>query len=363
MASIPKTQKAIVLPELGRPAELVEGRAVPEPGPKEVQIRVSVAGLNPHDAKIRDTGLFVDHGDGFPVVPAIDVVGVITKLGPDVAGFAVGDRIVSNGYVLAPAWNQSGLQEYALATVGCIARIPDSISSDAATTLPTNIAAPLVALFGRLKIPAPWAGEDEKKAFGGGVGVAGSTLLIIGGGANCGRFGVQLAALAGVGRIVVVGGNPDELRALGATHVLDRHGGFDAVLGRIRDVVGDDLILAYDAINPPDEQVLALSALSSHKRGALARLIPLTPVDTTKVVGEKKAGFDIIDVFGISFTETEVAVPFWERVPGYLESGKIKPSTFVVKKGLDPRHVDETLDAYKDGKSVVHTHIHIWDEK
>lgn len=275
----------------------------------------------------------------------------MAKVGEDVTGIAVGDRVVSQPAFSAGS-TQTGLQEYAVADVGAFTKIPEGTTDDEAATLPTNLIAPLIAIFKELKIPAPWSPEAA------GFEYAGTTLLVVGGGSNCGRFGVQLAKLAGIGRIVVVGGDEAELRGLGATHVLDRHGGDDAVLARIRAVVADDLVYAYDAVGNLEEQVLPLNALSSTKRGALARLLPIGTVDETKVVG-KKAGFDIRDSYGSSQLYPELAVGFWERLPGFLEAGEIKPTGYVVKKGLTAENVNEVLDAYRDGKRVTKTHIHI----
>ncbi|EED13009.1 alcohol dehydrogenase, zinc-containing, putative [Talaromyces stipitatus ATCC 10500] len=341
------TQKAIVVSELGKPVTLV---------------KVAVAGLNPHDQKSRDWGLFIlrdltpvpkDYsGDtDLPSVPTNDVVGRITKLGPGVTDLAIGDRIVYQPS-FAPGSKQNGLQEYALAELGALTKIPDSITDDEAATLPTNIIAPLVALFDALQIPAPWLPAAKDFDY------ANTTILIVGGGSNCGQFGVQLAKLANIGRIVVVGGDEAKLRSFGATHVIDRYAGYEMVLTKIRDIVGDDLVYAYDSINPAEGQLLALNALSSSKRGALARLIPRVPVDESKVLG-KRAGFDVRDVFGSSQVHPELAAGFWSRVPSYLESRQIKPLAYVVKRGLTAENVNEVLDAYRDGKSVAKTHIHL----
>lgn len=343
------TQKAIQVTEIGKPVTLTTNHPIPEPGPKQIQVKVSVAGINPHDQKSRDWGLFV--ANALPAVITNDVVGHVTKLGAGVTSVAVGDRVVHQ-----PAFDkgstQTGLQEYALADVGAFTKIPDSISDDEAATLPTNLIAPLVGLFATLQIPAPWTAAPSKD-----FDYAGTTLLIVGGGSNCGKFGVQLATLAGIGRIVVVGGKADELQGFGATHVLDRHGGYDAVLARIRDVVGDELVYALDAVNGPDGQLLTLHALSTVKRGAMARLLPTHPVDESKVVG-KKAGFEVRNVYGSSHTYPELAAEFWDRLPGYLETGKIKALGYVAKQGLEADHVNEVLDAYRDGKPVKKTHIH-----
>ncbi|KAI9880582.1 MAG: hypothetical protein M1823_006726, partial [Watsoniomyces obsoletus] len=114
---------------------------------------------------------------------------------------------------------------------------------------------------------------------------------------NCGRFAVQFAALAGIGRIVVVGGDEAELKSYGASHVLDRHGSDDVVLSRIRDIVGDELLYAYDTVNMPDKLHLAINALSTTKRGQLARLVPVGVPDETKIY-PKKDGYQLLNVFG-----------------------------------------------------------------
>lgn len=363
------TQKAILVTDINKPVVLVTDFAVPDPSPTQIQLRVTVAGLNPHDQKVRDWGLFITAyqppaltqirgafgKDDLPVSLANDVVGVVTKIGAAVpTGLVeVGDRVVSHAGFSGEAGGQNGLQEYAVADVGAFARIPDGVSDDEAATLPTNIIAPLAALFADLEIPAPWT--EAAKAFD----YAGTTLLILGGGSNCGKFGVQLAALAGIGRIVVVGGPEEELKRYGATHVLDRHGGYEVVLERIRAVVGDELVYAYDAINPPETQHLGLNALSSYQRGRFARLLPSRPVDKTKVVG-KKAGYEIKDVFGTSQAYPALCGEFWERVPGWLTEGKITPLGFVVVggEGLNAEGVNEVLDQYRDGKGA-HAHVHL----
>ncbi|KAI0185451.1 putative alcohol dehydrogenase [Xylaria flabelliformis] len=350
-----RTQKALIVSELGKPVTLASDWPIPEPGPNQVQVKVTVAGLNPHDQKARDWGLFI--ADNLPAILTNDVVGKVTKLGQGVTDIAIGDRIVYQaGFTLnaasSPGSTQSGLQEYAIADTVSLAKIPDSITDDEAATLPCNVIAPVVALFHSLQIPAPWS--QAAKEFDS----AAASILIIGGGSNCGRFGVQLAKMAGIGRIVVVGGNEVELKSFGATHVIDRHAGQDVILARIRDIVGDDLVYALDAINPLEGQVLALNALSSHKKGAMARLIPHGAVDESKVLG-KKAGFDVRDVFGVSQASPELTADFWSRVPEYLSTGQIKPLAYTVKKGLLASNVNEVLDAYKDGKAVTKTHIHV----
>ncbi|KAK8118002.1 uncharacterized protein PG998_006283 [Apiospora kogelbergensis] len=349
-----QVQQAIVVQEVGKPVVLVSDQPIPTPGPQQVQIKVTVGGLNPHDQKVRDVGLFVQNR--LPAVLGNDVVGTVSQLGPGVQGVSVGDRIVTQGFISPNSdCSQSALQQYALADLPTLAKIPDSVSDDEAATLPSNIVAPVIGLFHTLHIPAPWIDDTRSKTFD----YAGCTILIIGGGSNNGRFAVQLAKLAGIGKIVVVGGSDAELKGFGATHVLDRHGGHDAVLARIKAVVGDDLVYALDTVNAPADQHLGVNALSNSRKGLLARLVPSGPIDSSQVVGAKKGGYEVLDVHGISLTNLELCTPFWRRLPDYLLTGDIKPLGYVVKHGLDPAAVNEVLDAYRDGARVVKMHFHI----
>ncbi|KNG51456.1 hypothetical protein TW65_01471 [Stemphylium lycopersici] len=350
-------QTALLVTQVGGRVHAVSDWPVPQPGPKQVQIRVNVAGLNPHDQKARDTGLFIK--DNLPAILGNDVTGVITVLGSEVTKYKVGDRIVSQSSLGGNT--QNALQQYVVLDEDFTAKIPVGFKDDEAATIPTNALAGLIALFNPsgLGIPAPWASKEGDAAFD----YAGTTLLIIGGGSNCGRFGVQLAHLAGIGTIVVVGGSEEELKRYGATHVLDRHGGDEAVLARIRDIVGDNLIYAYDTVNPPAGQHLALSALSSSKTGRLARLLFSSgAVDESKILGEKKEGFALRNVLGLSHINAETAKPFWGRLSTFLEEGKLVPLAYETVKGLDEDKVNEVLDRYRDGKKVVQTHFRVSDK-
>lgn len=347
----PQTQKALLVTEIGKPLTLVTNHPVPQPGPGQVQVRVTVAGPNPHDQKARDTGLFIK--DSLPAILTNDVVGEVVALGSGVTKYSVGDHIVGQpGF--APGSVQNGFQEYAVLDVDFTAKIPQGSTDDDGATLPTNIIAPLVALFdaGTLDIPAPWTAEASKFDY------KNTTLLVLGGGSNCGRLGVQLAALAGIGRIVVVGGDEAELKSYGATNIIDRHGSPDEVTSRIRDIVGDDLVYAYDAVNPPATQTIGINSLSTTKKGRFTRLLPTGTVDETQIK-PKKAGYVLTNTFGSSHVKPDLARPFWERLPQYLVEKKIRPTRYTVVKGLDVDKANEVLDAYRDGKRVVKTHFHV----
>jgi NADPH:quinone reductase-like Zn-dependent oxidoreductase len=78
------------------PAEVIEVGELPrpDPGPREIRVRVQAAALNHVDLFVRD-GRF-DPGLTFPYVLGRDAVGVVDALGPGVTRFKMGDRVWSN---------------------------------------------------------------------------------------------------------------------------------------------------------------------------------------------------------------------------------------------------------------------------
>lgn len=210
----------------------------------------------------------------------------------------------------------------------------------------------MIGLFDNLKIPAPWT--PAAKSFD----YAGTSLLILGGGTGCGKYAVQLAGLAGIGKVVVVGGKEAEIKPWGATHVIDRHGGYDMVLKQIRDIVGDDLLYAFDAINPPPQQHLGINALSNSKKGTCARLLPLAEIDKSKV-SAKGARYELSDVFEDTHDRDELGKQLWDLLPGFLVEKKIVPVKVEVIKSFTAEHFNEALDKYRDGEGAAKTNVHL----
>lgn len=113
-----------------------------------------------------------------------------------------------------------------------------------------------------MSIPAPWS--NEARTFNH----TDAAVLIVGGGSNCGKFAVQVAKLARIGKTVVVGGDSQELTDSGATVVIDRHGGYESVLPSIYDTVGDTLIYAFDVINSVMDNYLPLIRCQAQTKDA-----------------------------------------------------------------------------------------------
>lgn len=100
--------RAISYSQFGGP-EVLTLVDVPVPAPAGAQVRVAVraAGVNPIDWKIRSGTM--SRTATFPTIPGLEIAGVVDAVGPDAAGFAVGDEVFG--------WSDSGgYAEYALAT-------------------------------------------------------------------------------------------------------------------------------------------------------------------------------------------------------------------------------------------------------
>ncbi|KAF2116853.1 putative alcohol dehydrogenase [Lophiotrema nucula] len=347
-------QTALLVEEFGKPIIKSTTWPIPTPSSTQLLLRVTVAALNPHDQKMRDWGIWFK--DDLPLTIANDVVGVVEKIGSDITKFKVGDRVFTYGNPFEKGHWQNGLAQYSIADEACTAKVPGNLNDHDVATLPVNISASAIGLFSNthgLGIPAPWT--DESKSFD----YDNTTLLVIGGGSNCGRFAVQLAKLVGIGEIVVLGGKEEELKGWGATQVLNRHGGDEAVHSRIKSAVGDDPIYVFDAINPVETLYVGINALSSTRKGRVARLIPTGPHETAKVT-KKEHEYEVKDVFGIP-NGKPVGEAFWANIDEYLREGKIVPLKYEVADGvgLDAGKVNEVLDRYRDGKRVIQTHFRV----
>ena len=175
----------------------------PVPGPGEVVLRVGACSLNYHD-------LFTLRGMpgiklGMPLIMGIDVAGHVAALGPDVAGWQVGERVMVDpinrklGKLLGEAMD-GGLAELVKVSAAQLLRLPDDVSFDAAAALPVAYGTAYRMIVSRGKV-----GAGEK-------------VLILGASGGVGTCCVQLAKLAGA-HVVVAASSDDKLarlKALGA---------------------------------------------------------------------------------------------------------------------------------------------------
>ncbi|KAK5732444.1 hypothetical protein LTR17_010500 [Elasticomyces elasticus] len=337
-------QNALVVNELGGPLALVE-RPTPSPLAGEVLVRIEAAGLNPHDQKGRDNGLFVNLPGA---ILANDIAGLVESVGSNVTKFNKGDRIFGQSSLLGRGPDAAGLQQYCVLEADVSAHIPPSISFEEAATIPVNAIASFVAIFHStgLGVGFPRVVKESLDK---------QNIVIVGGGTSTGKFAIQFAKLAGFGGIIALASSAseDELRELGATHVVDRHA--PDVGARVETLVGDDLIYVVDMVSRGDNQSFPVSLLSNTQKGEYASLVPGKV--TEKMAKLKKAGFERKGVLGLSHKHRDICVPFWDNICDWIVDGTVKVQRYAVVDGLDAEKVNALLDCYRDGVPTTKTLI------
>ena len=307
--------------------------------------------MNPHDQLVRDIGLFID---GFPAILADEIAGTVVEVGPNVTVFQKGDRVFGQLETKDKA-DGGGLQQFAILDAEFAAPLPKNVSADQALTLPINGIAAVFALFDNpgFGFPAPFPGFPSEAA-GKAFDYSHKTLVIIGGGANSGKLGIQFARLAGFGRIIAIAGvkNETELKSYGATDVIDRHASDDEIRRRVLSLA-DEVNYVYDVVSWKHN--LAVSLLSDTKIGMVVTLHQVE-IDESEVSGKD---YKTIWILGSSHARPELGKLFWKALPGWFEEGKITPLDFkVIPGGLNVEAVNKVLDDYRDDKNPGKWHAH-----
>src|SRR6202163_4620716 len=197
--------KAVQVSKPGGDFELVE-REIPEPGPKQVRIRVQACGIC-HSDVITKEGIFP--GISYPRVPGHEVAGVIDELGEGVKEWRKGERVgvgwhggqdgtclacrrgdfvtCANVKICGISYD-GGYQEYMVAPVEALARMPESL--DAAEAAPLMCAG--VTTFNSLRHS----------------GALPTDLVAIQGIGGLGHLGIQFAKKFGY-RVAALGRGPE----------------------------------------------------------------------------------------------------------------------------------------------------------
>ena len=147
-----RKMKAVQVSRAGGDLEVVE-RDIPETGPGQVRIRVQACGVCHSDVFTKE-GLFP--GISYPRVPGHEVAGIVDAVGPGVKGWTKGDRVgvgwhggqdgtctacrkgdfanCANVLICGLSYD-GGYQEYMIAPVEALARMPESLDPAEAAPL------------------------------------------------------------------------------------------------------------------------------------------------------------------------------------------------------------------------------------
>lgn len=195
-------------------------REAPTPGPGEIAVEVAAAGVNFIDTYHR-SGLYEMP---LPLVPGQEGAGTVTQIGPDVEGFAVGDRVAWPGIT----------GSYASHHV---------VPAAAAVTVPDGVDLEVAAAVMLQGMTAHYLLTSTRPI------EAGERCLIHAAAGGTGRLLVQIAKMRGA-EVVATAGSPEKVElalSAGADHVVN-YAQTDLVEG-VEAAVGKNAIdVIYDGV-------------------------------------------------------------------------------------------------------------------
>jgi NADPH2:quinone reductase len=231
---------------------------IPEPGPGEIRIKQTVAGVNYIDVYVR-TGVYKRE---LPFILGREGAGTVDAVGPNVTEFAPGDRIA---YMETP--HLGGYAEYAIVPIAEAVPVPDGVDDT------TACAAMLQGVTAQYLVRSTYPVA------------AGETVLVHAAAGGVGLLLTQLAKIAGATVIATAGGAEKVAlaRAAGADHVID-YAAADFVPEVRRLTENRGVAAVYDSVGR-DTWERSLSVLV--KRGYLvlfgASSGPIPPIDPLRL--------------------------------------------------------------------------------
>ena len=142
--------------------------ALPEPGAHQVRVRVEAAGVSAYDVMLR--GHWFPGFPPLPYTPGEDFVGIVDKVGSDVADLRPGQRV--GGWTFGDAGSYA---EYLCRPASELVPVPDGLDPGDAVALIVNYLTASLALHQTAKTRA-----GERVLVQGAGGGLGSALLHLG---------------------------------------------------------------------------------------------------------------------------------------------------------------------------------------
>ncbi len=217
---LPETMTAIAIPKPGGPEALKpEARPLPKPGPTEVLVRVTAAGVNRPDVMQR-MGMYPPP-PGAPDIPGLEIAGDVVAVGDKVTRLRIGDKVTA----LVPG---GGYAEYCVADDAIALPVPKGLSMIEAAALPETFF-------------TVWHNMMERGAL-----KAGETVLIHGGTSGIGTTAIMIAKAFGA-KVIATAGSAEKCEAckkLGADVAINyKTEDFVAATKTATDGRGADLII------------------------------------------------------------------------------------------------------------------------
>ena len=322
--------QAVVLEGFGGPEMMQLGEVPrPEPGPGQVLIRVAATSVNRADLQQR-TGNY-NPPPGESEVLGLEVAGLIEQLGDGVAGWSIGDRVMT-------LVGGGGYAGYATAAASTLMRIPDSIDLVHAAGITEVFITAYLNVFREAGLKP------------------GETLLVHGAASGVGTAAIQLAKALGPSPVIATVGSEakaEACRALGADHVIlyKRESFSERVLeltdGRGADVILDHIGAAYLEPNMACLALYGRLLIIGLLGGAKAELnIGRMMVNRQKIIGSVLRARPVAE-------KAEITAAFREAALDRLARGELRPVIHEIMPLAEVRRAHELIAANANTGKVI----------
>jgi alcohol dehydrogenase len=235
-----------------RKIELVDAVAPPAPAAGEVQIGVKAIGLNHIDVWGWRGMAFAKRK--LPLVVGVEAAGEIVAVGPEVAAFKVGDRVVAYGGLTCGTCKacREGRDNLCENIGGIMGFHVDGFARDL-LNMPARLVVPIppsVSFRDAACAPVAFA-TVQHMLFDNAKLEPGETILVQAGGSGIGTTAIKMAKAIGCTVITTVGDDEKaaKAKALGADHVINyRTDRFEGVVRKLTAKKGVDV--AFEHVGP-----------------------------------------------------------------------------------------------------------------
>ena len=215
--------RALLCHKFGSPSDLrIEDIPAPEPGPGQVVIGVEAAGVNFPDL-LMIQGKY-QRLPPFPFAPGCEAAGVIRRLGPDVSGWKVGDRVMA--FV-----GHGAFAEEVAVEARRLARLPSTFDAITGAAFMLTYGTALHALADRGTLR-----RDE-------------TLLVLGAAGGVGSAAIEIGKTLGA-RVIAAASSDEKLafcKSIGADEIINYSR--EDFRDRVRDLTGGRGVdVAFDPV-------------------------------------------------------------------------------------------------------------------
>lgn len=293
--------KAIQIDRFGPPEVMkMIDLAVPEPGPGQVRIRVHAIGVNYFEALMRADRYAVS--PDLPLIPGVEVAGVVDTVGEGVASPAPGTRVAAP--MFAAGQGSGGYAQFVVIDAGALVPLPGQVSFDVAAALMVQ---GLTAL--HMLRQSPPAGKD---------------ILVNAAAGGVGSFLVQLAKQEGARITMAAAGAAEKLevaRGLGAGAGVNYRDGDWADQVRLA-TKGKGVDIIYETVGGPvtRQSLKALAPGGELLFGALGRFgLEKEDLDAMFDQNQSIRGFALLPLLELSALKQDMALLFEKVANGSLK--------------------------------------------